>query len=416
MKQSKVLLILSTALYAATGLAQSGPTVTHITGELCDTTIDELMLHRTDMNTSVNEYINIPFKDGRFGYDLYTNGTEVYNLEALKGRIGYYVQFFAEGDTVRIKFFADKAAKWYADTPLNKELLRMDAENTRQIRLLKEEELKMEKEGRDLTPEGRDLKERHEKALAEGSDESVLKAIFEEGERLRIENRLETPEYKAINTQIAKSFKQSKLDKLNYARNHTDPVGLLCLYNAAINSHSPHPMVDKNEVADIYRTHFAGKMPDFHLTEYMTNFCRALEIRAGGKYYDFTAPDIDGKLHRLSDEIKGKVALIDLWASWCAPCRRTSISMIPVYNDYKDKGFTIVGIARESDANDMRLALEKDKYPWLNLIELHDNGRIWQHYGVEAAGRTFLVDREGTILAVSPTAEEVRVALEKILE
>ena len=120
--------------------------------------------------------------------------------------------------------------------------------------------------------------------------------------------------------------------------------------------------------------------------------------------------------HPLSKEIEGKVALIDLWASWCGSCRRTSKSMIPLYEKYKERGFTVVGVARESKREDMERALARDGYPWLNLLELQDEHKIWERYGVSRAGGiTVLVDRDGIILAVSPTAEEVeRILQEKL--
>ena len=66
---------------------------------------------------------------------------------------------------------------------------------------------------------------------------------------------------------------------------------------------------------------------------------------------------------------RGKVALIDLWASWCGPCRTTSKQLIPIYEKYKDRGFTVIGVAREQNSDiRMREAIRKDGYPWLNLI------------------------------------------------
>jgi hypothetical protein len=60
----------------------------------------------------------------------------------------------------------------------------------------------------------------------------------------------------------------------------------------------------------------------------------------------------------------------------------------------------------------MASALANDGYPWLNLLELNDENKIWSKYGVSySGGITILVDRDGTILAIRPTAEEV----EKIL-
>ena len=87
--------------------------------------------------------------------------------------------------------------------------------------------------------------------------------------------------------------------------------------------------------------------------------------------------------------------------------------MKPVYEAYKEKGFTVVGVAREYKREDMERALAKDGYPWLNLLELQDANNIWTKYGVSRAGGIILmVDTDGTILTINPSAEEV----EKILK
>ena len=139
-------------------------------------------------------------------------------------------------------------------------------------------------------------------------------------------------------------------------------------------------------------------------------------INVGGRYIDFTAPDATGKEFKLSGLIEGKVALIDLWASWCGSCRVKSKSMISVYEKYKEKGFTVVGVARERNVADMVHAVEQDEYPWLNLVELEDREKIWQKYGVgNGGGKVFLIDKSGIILAVNPTAEEVITILEEQL-
>ncbi|MCD8260618.1 MAG: TlpA family protein disulfide reductase [Bacteroides sp.] len=169
---------------------------------------------------------------------------------------------------------------------------------------------------------------------------------------------------------------------------------------------------------EILLTHsFTPLYPNHPIT---TDMHFALEtwrtIRVGEKYVDFTAPDFEGNPTILSGQIEGKVALIDLWASWCGPCRALSKSIIPIYEEYKEKGFTVVGVARETNGEYGIQAARQDNYPWLNLLEIKDIAGIWNKYGVgNAGGKTFLVDREGIILAIHPTAEELREILEKIL-
>lgn len=88
--------------------------------------------------------------------------------------------------------------------------------------------------------------------------------------------------------------------------------------------------------------------------------------------------------------------------------------MMPIYEKYKDRGFTVVGVAREDKRKNMERALAQDGYPWLNLLELRDENKIWRKYGIEGSGgTTVLVDRDGTILAVHPTAEEVEEILQE---
>ena len=90
--------------------------------------------------------------------------------------------------------------------------------------------------------------------------------------------------------------------------------------------------------------------------------------------------------------------------------------MIPLYEKYKDKGFIIVGVARESSQKDMEVAIEKDGYPWLCLLELNDIGKIWEKYGVgNGGGAIIMVNKDGKILAINPTAKEIDEILKRIL-
>ena len=143
----------------------------------------------------------------------------------------------------------------------------------------------------------------------------------------------------------------------------------------------------------------------------------AERLRPGQSFPDFSAPSMDGSRYRLSELVEGRIAVLDCWASWCLPCRRHSIELIPLYEKYRDRGFTVVGVAREyDDLDDMRQAIEKDGYPWVQLYDLDNTEGIWELYGLSTAGGgIFLIDREGRIVEKVADIESARTYLEEHL-
>ena len=198
-----------------------------------------------------------------------------------------------------------------------------------------------------------------------------------------------------------------------YIRQNPDIFSYSLILNL-INSYSENKKnVDISVLTELFPT-FSKLYPSHPYTTQIAEMLNAIHnLKVGDHYLDFSAPTVDGEVKKVSELIKGKVAVIDMWASWCGPCRYLSKSMIPVYEKYKDKGFTIVGVAAEFKTKEQfKAAVKKDKYPWTNLIELDKQNGIWNKYNISAsAGNTYLVDSNGVILAIHPKAEE----LEKIL-
>ncbi|MDE6338884.1 MAG: TlpA family protein disulfide reductase [Muribaculaceae bacterium] len=171
---------------------------------------------------------------------------------------------------------------------------------------------------------------------------------------------------------------------------------------------------NKKAAIEAYKMGYEGRFPDHPYSVEMDHLCNSSEPVVGNCFNDFSAPDFEGTVHRLSDLVKGKPALIELWSSMCYPCRKHSMSMIPVYEEFAPKGFTIVGVAREfGDQAQAMKVVGNDGYPWINLVEIDDRNGIWTLYQIQnALGGSYLIDPDGKIVAVSPSAEEVRAYLE----
>jgi thiol-disulfide isomerase/thioredoxin len=79
----------------------------------------------------------------------------------------------------------------------------------------------------------------------------------------------------------------------------------------------------------------------------MINLLTGSSLKAGNKFIDVSAVNMKGELVRLSDRIAGKPTVLHLWASWCGPCRKKGKELISVYEEFRNSGFVVIGIARE---------------------------------------------------------------------
>ena len=97
---------------------------------------------------------------------------------------------------------------------------------------------------------------------------------------------------------------------------------------------------------------------------------------------------------------RGKYTLIEFWASWCAPCREESPTLVRLYNKYKQNGFDILSVSIDSDKSRWENAINKDGYVWQNVSELDGySGATAALYTVTAIPNSFLLDKNGKIIA-----------------
>lgn len=160
---------------------------------------------------------------------------------------------------------------------------------------------------------------------------------------------------------------------------------------------------------ELFESLYKDNMRDHPYTKEISEMIEARDVKAGNKYPDYKVTREDGSTEQISSLIKGNVAVIDLWASWCGPCRRHSIELIPMYEKYKDKGFKVVAIAREqADCKAMNEAMEKDGYPWESFVDLNDQDKVWRiNRAGNSGGKIILVDSNGMIVGTDLPIEEI---------
>ena len=118
---------------------------------------------------------------------------------------------------------------------------------------------------------------------------------------------------------------------------------------------------------------------------------------------------------------KGKVVLIDFWATWCGPCLRELPNVKNVYEKYHDKGFDVVGISLDEDKDALTAFLEKEKLPWKTLFDEDpakhgfEGVKLAQEFGIDAIPATFLVDQQGKIVSISARGQQLQSQLQKLL-
>ncbi len=126
---------------------------------------------------------------------------------------------------------------------------------------------------------------------------------------------------------------------------------------------------------------------------------KATEV--GKNFIDFTTKDTEGNEVALSSLVgKGEWVLLDFWASWCSPCRAENPHVVAAFEEFKDKGFTIVGYSLDQNGEAWVEAIEKDGLNWANLSDLEG----WasapaKAYSVQSIPSNFLFNPEGKIAA-----------------
>ena len=140
------------------------------------------------------------------------------------------------------------------------------------------------------------------------------------------------------------------------------------------------------------------------------------ELAVGKTFPDFAEKDLEGEPLSVG-KYKGKVVLIDFWATWCGPCVGELPNVVAAYKKHHEAGFEIIGISLDSDRAKLTAFLKEKELKWKQYFD----GKGWQNklaqeYGINSIPATYLLDRTGKIIGRDLRGEDLEVAVAKALE
>lgn len=131
---------------------------------------------------------------------------------------------------------------------------------------------------------------------------------------------------------------------------------------------------------------------------------------------DFTVITMKGDSIQLSS-LKGKVFILDFWASWCGPCRYANKNLVKLYGKYKDKGFEILSISLDDEKNAWKKAAAKDKITWMQGIDPGGwDARAAIKWQIDAIPASFLINKNGDVVAINLEKDELEKKVKELLE
>jgi thiol-disulfide isomerase/thioredoxin len=191
------------------------------------------------------------------------------------------------------------------------------------------------------------------------------------------------------------------------------PASFSAVYLLDINSRN----MDMKELETLYAL-LSPVYKDGRSGRHVAAAIEGKKVTAVGKIApDFSQPDTLGHLVKLSD-FRGKYVLLDFWASWCGPCRAENPNVVKVFNEYKDKGFTVLGVSLDQPGKrDAWLsAVRHDGLAWSQVSDL----KFWGNavavlYGISAIPANLLLDPQGKIIAKDLHGEALQSKLNEVL-
>ncbi len=138
-----------------------------------------------------------------------------------------------------------------------------------------------------------------------------------------------------------------------------------------------------------------------------------------GKPMEVKGKTIEGQDFNLQ-QLKGKVVLVDFWATWCGPCLQEMPHVRELYEGYHGKGFDVVGVSLDNKREVLQEFLAAEKLPWVQLYSESEGDSGWgnpiaRYYGISAIPTAILIGKDGNVVSLNANGRELTRLLEKLL-
>ena len=201
----------------------------------------------------------------------------------------------------------------------------------------------------------------------------------------------------ALREEFMEFQEDAKNFNLDFATSHPDAyISVLVIGNL---------LATKSATIDEIKSMFEALSPEMKETEPAKKIAEQLEnlksTEVGATAPDFSAPTPSGDVLALSDVTSNaKLTLIDFWAAWCRPCRAENPNIVSVYKKYHEKGFDVLGVSLDTQAEQWTGAIEADGLEWNHISNLQRfQDPIARLYNINAIPAAFLLDENGVIVA-----------------
>lgn len=215
-----------------------------------------------------------------------------------------------------------------------------------------------------------------------------------------------------IQQELSQIVNQRKTALVRFVDSIPPNIAAFFALNFLINEQEPALQF---ELVDRLDTKYYPLMPESKYVQ--ANHMKAEGMRktaTGNPAPDIVLNDPNGIPVALSS-LRGKVVLVDFWASWCRPCRDENPNNVRLYNRYKKDGFEIYGVSLDDNKEAWLKAIADDRLTWLHVSDLQKwNSSVIPKYNIDAIPYTVLIDKEGKIIAKNLRGKELEDKLAEV--